>query len=345
MQTSQSNGRAVRGTLSLARPAASLHMLAYVACPIKQVVRDHFDALAAAHRKSTGETLSCHIPMGCHEDDPYEDLIQVKTIDELPGVTASVGFGDFMTPSFFTRFVAKGCFETAHRGEVHPAFSSSGLRDPEGWYTPYSVWAHVLVVDLPGLAGRPVPSRWSDLLDPCYADQIIADGAHHQRFAQIPLLHYYRHFGEAGVVQLVKNIRETWHPAQMVKSAGTAASKGASIFIIPWSFAHARRWPRHMRLVWPEEGALISPMYAWMKASASAALKTVGQALVSEKLGRHCAQAGFPSLNPGVDNRLPGDARFCWLGWDYVRTHDTQKLGTLTADISENAWLAKGADR
>jgi ABC-type Fe3+ transport system substrate-binding protein len=318
-------------------------MLAYVACPIKQVVRDHFDVLAAKHRKATGESLSCHIPMGCHEDDPYEDLVQAKTIEELPGVTASVGFGDFMTPSFFERFVSKGCFESANHGQVHPAFASSGLLDPEGWYTPYSVWAHVLLVDLQNLAARPVPSRWSDLLAPCYADQIVADGAHHQRFAQIPLLHYYRHFGEAGVVQLVKNIRETAHPAEMVKTAGTPASKGASIYIMPWSFAHARRWPRHMRLVWPEEGALASPMYAWVKTDGSAAVKMVGQALVSEKLGRHCAQAGFPSLHPKVDNHLPSDASFCWLGWDYIRTHDTQQLTQLTSDIAEKAWLGKGA--
>jgi ABC-type Fe3+ transport system substrate-binding protein len=328
---------------ALARPAASLHMLAYVACPIKQVVRDYFDALAARHRKATGEALSCHIPMGCHEDDPYEDLIKAKTIEELPGVTASVGFGDFMTPSFFKRFVSKGRFQSANRGQVHPAFASSGLLDPEGWYTPYSVWAHVLVVDLKNLGGLPVPSRWSDLLDPCYAGHIVSDGAHHQRFAQIVLLHYYRHFGEAGVVQLVKNIRETAHPAEMVKTAGTPASKGASIYIMPWSFAYARRWPQHMRLVWPEEGALASPMYAWVKADAPAAVRMVGEALVSEKLGRACAQAGFPSLNPNVDNHLPSDASFAWLGWDYVRTHDTQQLGEVTSDIAETAWLAKGA--
>lgn len=324
------------------RPAASLHMLAYVACPIKQVVHDHFDELSTAHRKATGEALVCHIPMGCHAEDPYEDLVHVETVDQLPGVTASVGFGDFMTPSFFERFVARGCFESANRGQVHPAFASSGLIDREGWCTPYSVWAHVLVVDVVNLAGRPVPSRWSDLLDPCYADQIISDGAHHQRFAQIPLLHYYKYFGEAGVVQLVRNIRETWHPAEMVKLAGTPASKGASLYIIPWSFAQARRWPARLRVVWPGEGALVSPMYAWMKADAPTAVKTAGQALVSATLGWRCAQAGFPSLNPEVDNRLPEDASFCWLGWDYVRTHDTQKLGEHTASFAEAAWLGKG---
>ncbi len=318
-------------------------MLAYVACPIQQAMRDHFDALAAGHRKASGEALSWHIPMGCNAEDPYADLVRAETIGELPGVTASVGFGDFMTPTFFERFVSRGCFQSANPGRVHPAFESSGLLDAEGWYTPYSVWAHVLLVDLHNLAGRPLPTRWSGLLDPCYADQIVSDGAHHQRFAQILLLHYYRFFGEAGMVRLVKNIRETAHPAEMAKSAGTPASKGASIYIIPWSFAHARRWPRHMRIVWPEEGALASPMYAWVKADASATVKMIGRELVGEKLGRACAQAGFPSLNPGVDNHLPDDASFCWLGWDYVRTHDTQKLTELTSDIAEAAWLAKGA--
>jgi len=325
------------------QPAGQLHLLAYVACPIKQAFRDHFDALAVSHYRATGERLSTHIPMGCRDDDPYDDLADATDIHELPDIIASMGFGDFMTPAFFRRFVAKGCFATAHPGPIHPAFASSGLLDPERWYTPYSVWAHVLLVDLAKLGSRPVPRRWSDLLDPCYANQIVSDGAHDQRFAPIPLLHFYKEHGEAGLVQLAQNIRDSWHPAEMVKAAGSAEKKGAGIYIVPWSFARARQWPRHVRLIWPEEGAIASPLYAWVKAGARGAAEVVAQALVSKKLGNQCAQAGFPVLNPDVNNRLPTEASFCWLGWDYVRRHNVQELVDVTAAIAERAWLAKAA--
>lgn len=324
------------------QPAGSLDLLAYVACPVRQVFRDHFDALAISHHQATGTGLRCHIPAGCHGEDPYDDLADVATLDELPGVTASMGYGDFMTPDFFQRFVAKGCFASANQRQVHPAFASSGLLDREGWYTPYSAWVHVLLVDLGKLGSLPPPRRWSDLLDPRYADLIISDGAHDQRFAPVPLLHFYKEHGEAGVVQLAKNIREDWHPAEIVKRVGGPESK-AAIYIVPWSFARARQWPGQVRLIWPEDGALASPLYAWVKAGARGAVKAVAQGLVSAELGRPFALAGFPVLNPDVDNLLPAEASFTWLGWDYVRSHDIKQLIDLTAAISERAWSEKGA--
>jgi hypothetical protein len=83
-------------------------------------------------------------------------------------------------------------------------------------------------------------------------------------------------------------------------------------------------------------------MYAWVKVGARGAAAAAAQGLVSAELGRHFAQAGYPVLNPDVDNLLPAEASFTWLGWDYVRTHAIKHLVELTAAISENAWLEKG---
>ncbi len=322
-----------------------LDMLAYVACPLKQTFREHFDALAVQHGKATGRPLQIHIPMGCRDEaeDEYKDIANVADIAELPEVVASVGFGDFMTLDFGSRFVSKGCFRSIWPGPVHPAFASAGLVDPEGWFTPYSVWAHVILVDLAKLRDRPVPRRWRDLLEPCYEDQIVSDGAHDQQFAPVPLLHFYKEFGEAGLARLAKNIRETWHPAQMVKVAGSAESKGAAIYIVPWSFACARQWPKNVRVVWPEDGAISSPLYALVKDKPDPAACVIGDALVGEALGQRCAQAGFPSLNPAVNNLLPEGASFTWLGWDYVRRTNVRALIKLTSDLADHAWASKVA--
>ena len=39
-----------------------------------------------------------------------------------------------------------------------------------------------------------------------------------------------------------------------------------------------------------------------------------------------CAGAAFPALHPGVDNRLPQQAGFKWIGWDYVKNNDLKAL-------------------
>jgi ABC-type Fe3+ transport system substrate-binding protein len=221
--------------------------------------------------------------------------------------------------------------------------AEAGLIDPERWYTPYAVYSHVLMIDLARLADLPVPQRWSDLLNPIYANHIICDGAHDTRFSPVPILHYYKEHGEDGLIQLAGNIRDTWHPAEMVKAAGSADKKAAAIYIVPWSFARAKPASKTIRIVWPQEGAIASPIYAWVKAKGGEGVQLLAQALIGEKLGRKAAQAGFPSLNPNVNNRLPPEASFCWLGWDYIRRHDIQKLIETTDQIAERAWMAKAA--
>ena len=39
-----------------------------------------------------------------------------------------------------------------------------------------------------------------------------------------------------------------------------------------------------------------------------------------------CAGAAFPALHPEEDNRLPDNATFKWIGWDYVKNHDLKAL-------------------
>jgi hypothetical protein len=39
-----------------------------------------------------------------------------------------------------------------------------------------------------------------------------------------------------------------------------------------------------------------------------------------------CAGAAFPAVHPDVDNRLPENASFKWIGWDYVKNHDMKAL-------------------
>jgi hypothetical protein len=76
-------------------------------------------------------------------------------------------------------------------------------------------------------------------------------------------------------------------------------------------------------------------------------LSAVTNYITGPELGRKCAQSCFLSLNPDVDNNLPENASFKWLGWDYIKSHDIPELRehVRTIFISELGKTVKGVER
>jgi ABC-type Fe3+ transport system substrate-binding protein len=319
-----------------------LHFLGYVACPFKQTFKEHMDETLGWYQTRTGIPLHCHIPVGCGDYDAYDDLWKTESIKEFPDVIASLGFGDFFRTEFVERFVKKGYFHAAWPGSIHPLFEKAGFRDPDEWYTVYSVWPYVLLIDKKRLGNRPIPRFWKDLLDPQYRDDIIIDGSRDHRVAQVPMLYFFKDHGEQGLIQLAANIRDIWHPAQMVKAAGATGGNGAAIYILPSFFAQARHRPEETPVVWPEDGAISSPVYFLAKATKRMESEAIVQALVSRSLGEKSRRAFFPSLNPEVDNHFPPTASFKWLGWEYIKVNDMEALKQKTTNIFLEAWDRKG---
>jgi ABC-type Fe3+ transport system substrate-binding protein len=65
----------------------------------------------------------------------------------------------------------------------------------------------------------------------------------------------------------------------------------------------------------------------------------------SREVGEILAYKGlFPSIHPEVDNRIPRENRFMWLGWDYIYNHDIGELintcdSIFNAAVKENKEL------
>jgi len=321
-----------------------LHLLGYAACQFKPTFKEHLDPVLDQYSRETGVELNCHIPMGCgHYEDDYDNIWKVESIDDFPDIVASMGFGDFFRQDFVERFVRKGYFGTAWTGSIHETFENAGFRDPDGWYTIYAVFPYVMLVDARRLGGVSVPRCWGDLLQPSLRDNIMINGSE-GLVAEIPLLYFFREHGEKGLVQLAANIRESLHPAQMVKTAVSPNAKGAAVYIMPWFFAQARSMPSEVQLVWPEDGALTSPIYLLIKESKKTELKAIVDCITGAELGASSARACFPSLNPGVDNKLPEGASFKWLGWDYIKSNDLEQIKTYAEQVFLDVWRKKGKE-
>jgi len=76
-------------------------------------------------------------------------------------------------------------------------------------------------------------------------------------------------------------------------------------------------------VVWPEEGAIISPIFMLTRADREEVIKPAADFLYGKEVGEILSHRGlFPALNPEVDNKLPEGAKFNWVGWDYIYNTD-----------------------
>jgi ABC-type Fe3+ transport system substrate-binding protein len=95
----------------------------------------------------------------------------------------------------------------------------------------------------------------------------------------------------------------------------------------------------NVEIVWPEDGAIISPVFMLEQTDAPEGTKELADFFMSKETGTILAQRGlFPSLNPDVENPLPDNAKWLWLGWDFIKENDLGVLIPKLLDIfTENA--------
>ena len=118
-------------------------LLLYAPCPVKLVVKERIEAIAAAQCPA----LTTHIPMGCTSVDPYDPLYMETDAGKLPAVIASIGYGDFWRGEFVRRFVKSGVFESVQPRVLNPLYADAGLVDPAGAYTIYGVTPYIFLID------------------------------------------------------------------------------------------------------------------------------------------------------------------------------------------------------
>lgn len=136
------------------------------------------------------------------------------------------------------------------------------------------------------------------------------------------LLNIFKNYGDEGVVKLGRSLLESLHPSQMVKSEKKRDNRPI-VTIMPYFFTKMVKENSTMKAVWPEDGAIISPIFMLTKGNSKSQLQPVVDFLASKQVGQVLAHSGlFPSVHPNVDNRIAVGNKFMWLGWDYIYSHD-----------------------
>ena len=320
--------------------SSNLNLFALLPCPLKVPLEEAFLAFYGRLPDTRRAALSFSIEGNANTQLDYADYAEhFQTLDEMPDIIITPGFNSFFHRHFVERFIKSSQFQNVNGYPGDSQLAPLGIVDPEGHYTMLAMNLLVLVADHDRLGDRAVPRRWSDLLEPEFADSIAIRGNKDGTFCETLLLTIYKDFGAEGLAKLGRNVRYGWHPSQMVKAAVSGGDGAPAVSVMPLFFANTLKGRGKVSIVWPEDGALVSPVTMLVKKEKREDLQYVLDFLAGPEVARICAGAFFPAVHPEVDNRLPENAAFKWIGWDYVKKNDLKALINDCNDVFQRAFL------
>lgn len=337
--TGRCGGNAPNGIYALARRAEPLHFFGNMAFSLNPVFLEEVEKRSRRHWAETGKGLRYYIPI---PGDTMEimDGRHTESVDDLPEVITSIGFENIFQTSFRERFIAGGHLRATPSSPVQPAFEAAGFIDPEGLYTIHAVTPYVFLVDRVKLGNLEPPGTWEDILHPRYRNKVICNGSR-DHFSYILLFYIYRMAGLEGVMRLAGNVRDALHAGLIARIAGRPPSC-AAVYILPWFFAKVCPWTDDTTIIWPSDGAIVSPMWLLSKDKVSPEGEIFIRLIAGAGFGEKAAAMFSPVANATVDNRLPPGATFRWLGWDFIHGHDPMRLKKELLDVFRAEWRPGG---
>lgn len=247
--------------------------------------------------------------------------------ETLADIYISAGFGLFFEDALMKKYRDDNVFEDYYSHiEYNADFNNEKiqLQDPKGDYSMLGVVPAVFVVNTKLLGDLAMPKTWADILNPIYEGRISLPVSDFDLFNAI-LIHLYKEFGEEAIVKLKKSLLISLHPAQMIKSEKRGKIKPI-ISIMPYFFTKMALPGSVLKAVWPEDGAIISPIFLLSKKEKKKELKIITDMFMSKEVGEILAHKGlFPSIHKDVDNKLKNN-KFKWIGWDYINSNDIGKI-------------------
>jgi putative spermidine/putrescine transport system substrate-binding protein len=310
-------------------------------CPVRLPLLEGFDAFIEDYTRQTGIDVSYKLEAASVGADWIEDNIQViHDPDELPDVFVSAGFETFFDRKTIGRFKDQGVFTDVTVDAVNSDFAGIGMKDPKQDYSIIAAVPAVFMVNHEERGELPVPKCWSDLLRPEFERKVALPVGDFDLFNAI-LLALHKEHGDAGIEKLGRCMLKSMHPSQMVKNAKRVAEEKPYVTIMPYFFTRMTSMVSSLEIIWPEDGAIVSPIFLLTKRSSLDKVRPIADFLASPAVGEILSHKGlFPSLHPAVDNRLNFDHPWKWVGWDYIYQNDIGALIRHTNQVFEQAMNA-----
>jgi ABC-type Fe3+ transport system substrate-binding protein len=295
-----------------------LDYLGRVHCPIKDRFSHAWQDYERRYNQSHDPKVKGVVPKGGCGLDIYYNISTIQNMEKHPAVLSESGYGEFFTGNFLVTPEKQAYFRQWPKGSmpVHPLFRDLDLRDPKELFSIFGAMPYVLLVNHRRLNGRPAPRKIADLTNPVYEGS-LGTGFAPDDITELLLLEIAKEQGEAGIRALARNIGFTGRVPEMSADA-LGNREGCCVYFISWFFAHAVPKRDYLEIIWPEDGAVLNPMYALIKKDLNEPQKAAAEWLFSRELGQIMADGWFAHVNGEVNHALPPDARIRWVGWDYL---------------------------
>jgi len=296
-------------------------------CPVRIPLMEKFNTFTKNLRAEFGVHVESELKAASMGVEWIEK--HVKEVDNpanLPDIFISAGFDMFFDIEMFGKFKDQGVFEDyTSIKNYNSIFEENNLQDPKGHFSLLGVVPAVFLINTNELGDRQLPTSWEDIMQPEFENKVSLPVGDFDLFNGI-LLNIYKKYGDEGVVKLGRSLLESLHPSQMVKSEKKQNNKPI-VTIMPYFFTKMVKENSTMKAIWPQDGAIISPIFMLTKSQRKEELTPLVDFLASKQVGQVLAHSGlFPSVHPDVDNRIPNANKFLWLGWDYIYSHDISAL-------------------
>lgn len=301
-----------------------INVVGLLPCPVRIPMLEAFEPFVEEYRDKTGLEIKYELQAASMGAAWIHDNLEgVTDAAALPDLFISAGFETFFDPNGIGRF-RDDFYDGLPFERFNSSFDGLDLKDPGGHYSVISVVPAVFMVNMNEIGDRPVPRTWEDILDPRFEQRVSLPVGDFDLFSGI-LLDIHQRYGEDAVRRLGRSLASSMHPAQMIKLG--RKSSAPIVTIMPYFFTRMAKEGGPMKAVWPEDGAIVSPIFLLAKKSAREQVQPIVELFGSKHLGEILAHKGlFPSTHPEVDNRLPPDCKFSWLGWDFVKNNDVTAL-------------------
>ena len=300
-------------------------------CPVRLPLLEGFESFL--EEKNLEENVDYDLKVASGGVDWIKDRIKGASEENLPDLFLSAGFDLFFDKELMGGFKEDGVFKDLISQEMNRDFQNDRikLRDPDGNYSIIGVVPAVFLVNKEQIGDRDFPKTWKDLFKEEFRGEVSLPVGDFDLFNAI-LLNIYKNYGEEGLRALGKSFMKNLHPSEMVKSY--KKKEKPTITIMPYFFTKMITGKGPMVPVWPEDGAVISPIFLLSKKEKEEKLQPFVDFFASKEVGELLSHNGkFPSTNPEVENGLDSSQNFMWIGWDFINNNDIGSLLKKCEDI------------
>jgi len=263
-------------------------------------------------------------------------LAQCENADDLPDILVGKGFSSLMTRKFVDTFVRTGQFDCPLQVEVNALWKQTGLYDTTEQYHAFGAEEQVILVDKTKATDAPLPTHWSDLLKPEYAQTVTQMGKpQRDHFGANQLFYLHNRHGEQGIRDYARAVKFKWHFSKIIKDIGKNHPDSSPFNVVQRYTTLFVRSDAKVEVLSPEDGNPVSVFFCLVKKGSSEKVLKIARHFFSEQISNLLENAG--AVSAYANSEVAGTANIRWIGWEAVKN---SSLPYQKDDYSEIAFEA-----